>query len=113
MFSGCAFVKYSNPGEAQQAITALHGTQTMPGASSSLVVKIADTEKERQVRRMQQMASHMGLNGLLNPLLLSASAGAYAQVRVRFPWMKLTLIQTQSVSTEKPLSTSSWICITQ
>ncbi|OQV24571.1 putative CUGBP Elav-like family member 3 [Hypsibius exemplaris] len=77
---GCAFVKYSNPSEAQAAITALHGIQTMPGASSSLVVKIADTEKERQVRRMQQVASQMGLNGLLNPLsILNASAGAYAQ----------------------------------
>lgn len=77
---GCAFVKFSSPVEAQAAISALHGLQTMPGASSSLVVKIADTEKERQVRRMQQMASQMGLNGLLNPLLLNASAGAYAQV---------------------------------
>jgi CUG-BP- and ETR3-like factor len=82
---GCAFVKYSNPSEAQTAITALHGIQTMPGASSSLVVKIADTEKERQVRRMQQVASQMGLNGLLNPLsLLNASAGAYAQVGTFF-----------------------------
>ncbi|XP_055354873.1 CUGBP Elav-like family member 4 isoform X2 [Paramacrobiotus metropolitanus] len=76
---GCAFVKFSTPAEAQSAISALHGAQTMPGASSSLVVKIADTEKERQVRRMQQMASHMGLNSLLNPLLLNASANAYAQ----------------------------------
>ncbi|GAU94112.1 hypothetical protein RvY_05941-2 [Ramazzottius varieornatus] len=76
---GCAFVKFSTPSEAQASINALNGMQTMPGASSSLVVKIADSEKERQVRRMQQVASQMGLNGLLNPLtLLNASAGAYA-----------------------------------
>ena len=76
---GCAFVKFSTPSEAQGSINALNGVQTMPGASSSLVVKIADSEKERQVRRMQQVASQMGLNGLLNPLtLLNASAGAYA-----------------------------------
>ncbi|XP_052786639.1 CUGBP Elav-like family member 3 isoform X3 [Mya arenaria] len=65
---GCAFVKYSNHSEAQATINNLHGSQTMPGASSSLVVKFADTEKERQLRRMQQMAQSVGL---LNPLALS------------------------------------------
>ncbi|NXG32756.1 CELF3 protein, partial [Dromaius novaehollandiae] len=45
---GCAFVKYGSHGEAQAAIGGLHGSQTMPGASSSLVVKFADTDKERE-----------------------------------------------------------------
>jgi len=58
---GCAFVKLSSTDAAQTAITALHGSATMPGASSSLVVKLADTEKERQIRRMQQMAGNIGL----------------------------------------------------
>ncbi|XP_043089490.1 CUGBP Elav-like family member 5 [Puntigrus tetrazona] len=52
---GCAFVKFSTHTEAQSAISGLHGSQTMPGASSSLVVKFADTDKERTIRRMQQM----------------------------------------------------------
>ncbi|XP_015596260.1 CUGBP Elav-like family member 4 isoform X4 [Cephus cinctus] len=75
---GCAFVKFSSHQEAQAAITSLHGSQTMPGASSSLVVKFADTEKERQLRRMQQMAGNMSL---LNPFVFNqfGSYGAYAQ----------------------------------
>ncbi|XP_025284825.1 CUGBP Elav-like family member 4 isoform X5 [Vulpes vulpes] len=74
---GCAFVKYSSHAEAQAAINALHGSQTMPGASSSLVVKFADTDKERTMRRMQQMAGQMGM---FNPMAIPFGAyGAYAQ----------------------------------
>ncbi|XP_030622630.1 CUGBP Elav-like family member 4 isoform X2 [Chanos chanos] len=58
---GCAFVKFSSHAEAQAAINSLHGGQTMPGASSSLVVKFADTDKERTLRRMHQMAGQLGI----------------------------------------------------
>ncbi|PAA82132.1 hypothetical protein BOX15_Mlig013790g1 [Macrostomum lignano] len=66
---GCAFIKYTNHLEAQSAINNLHGSQTMAGASSSIVVKFADNEKERQLRKLQQM---VGPLGLVNPGLTTA-----------------------------------------
>ncbi|XP_066491452.1 CUGBP Elav-like family member 5 isoform X34 [Tiliqua scincoides] len=76
---GCAFVKFSSHTEAQAAIHALHGSQTMPGASSSLVVKFADTDKERTLRRMQQMVGQLGI--LTPSLTLPFSPySAYAQL---------------------------------
>ncbi|KAM5129601.1 CUGBP Elav-like family member 3 isoform 2-T2 [Mantella aurantiaca] len=74
---GCAFVKFQTHSEAQAAINALHGSRTLPGASSSLVVKFADTEKERGLRRMQQVANQLGM---FSPIALQFGAySAYTQ----------------------------------
>ncbi|KAM3858235.1 CUGBP Elav-like family member 3 isoform 3-T3 [Diretmus argenteus] len=78
---GCAFVKYQSNAEAQAAINALHGSRTLPGASSSLVVKFADSEKERGIRRMQQVASQLGV---ISPMTLHLGAyNAYTQALVQ------------------------------
>ncbi|XP_026084626.1 CUGBP Elav-like family member 3 isoform X2 [Carassius auratus] len=74
---GCAFVKFQSHSEAQSAINSLHGSRTLPGASSSLVVKFADTDKERGMRRMQQVASQLSI---YSPVTLNFNAyNAYTQ----------------------------------
>lgn len=48
---GCAFVKYSTRDEALQAIQFLNGTHTMEGAINPIVVKFADTPRQKEIRR--------------------------------------------------------------
>ena len=83
-FTGCAFVKLSDRQKAQDAITQLHGSRIMPGASSPLVVKYADNEKERTARRIHKHIQQLTLNPLTfspayNP---ATTAMMYTQVCV-------------------------------
>ncbi|BFZ25104.1 hypothetical protein BsWGS_28151 [Bradybaena similaris] len=52
---GCAFVTFGSRQCAQNAIKSMHHSQTMEGCSSPLVVKFADTQKEKEQRKAQQM----------------------------------------------------------
>ncbi|XP_039285767.1 CUGBP Elav-like family member 1 [Nilaparvata lugens] len=51
---GCAFVTFTSKLCASQAIKAMHHSITMEGASSPLVVKFADTQKEKDQKRLHQ-----------------------------------------------------------
>ncbi|XP_031112424.1 RNA-binding protein BRN1-like [Ipomoea triloba] len=54
---GCAFLKYETREQAVAAIEAINGKHKMEGSTVPLVVKWADTEKERQARRAQKALS--------------------------------------------------------
>ncbi|KAB1222069.1 CUGBP Elav-like family member 1 [Morella rubra] len=54
---GCAFLKYETKEQAIAALEAVNGKHKMEGSSVPLVVKWADTEKERQARRAQKAQS--------------------------------------------------------
>ncbi|KAM3354417.1 hypothetical protein ACQJBY_025224 [Aegilops geniculata] len=52
--AGCAFIKYEMKEQAVAAIEDLNGKHKIEGSSVPLVVKWADTEKERQARKAQK-----------------------------------------------------------
>ncbi|KAK1294619.1 Flowering time control protein FCA [Acorus calamus] len=54
---GCAFLKYETKEQALAVLEALNGKHKMEGSSVPLVIKWADTEKERQARKAQKAQS--------------------------------------------------------
>ncbi|XP_076467105.1 CUGBP Elav-like family member 2 isoform X8 [Babylonia areolata] len=72
---GCAFVTFASRVCAMNAIKGMHHSQTMEGCSSPLVVKIADTQKEKEQKKMQQVASNLFMQmsnlGALGPQYLA------------------------------------------
>jgi len=56
---GCAFIKYANRLQASNAIKHMHNSQTMEGCSSAIVVKLADTDKDKLQKRMQAVATNL------------------------------------------------------
>jgi len=73
---GCAFVTFASRQYAIAAIKGMHQAQTMEGCSAPLVVKFADTQKEKDAKRIQGFASSLwttpGVNtNALNPQYLA------------------------------------------
>ncbi|XP_032813940.1 CUGBP Elav-like family member 1-A isoform X1 [Petromyzon marinus] len=50
---GCGFITFATRMMAQNAIKSMHHSQTMEGCSSAVVVKFADTQKDKEQRKLQ------------------------------------------------------------
>ncbi|GMI66560.1 Bruno-like 1, RNA-binding protein-defense related 1 [Hibiscus trionum] len=103
---GCAFLKYETKEEALDALQAINGKHKMEGSSVPLVVKWADTEKERQARRAQKAqfqdsnkpnadSQHPSLFGALPMGYVPPyngygyqAPGSYGHMQYRFPPMQ-------------------------
>jgi CUG-BP- and ETR3-like factor len=72
---GCAFVTYAARQSAINAIKVMHQSATMEGCSSPLVVKFADTQKEKDQKRIQQMSALWNMTNVnlssINPQYLT------------------------------------------
>ncbi|KAJ8938683.1 hypothetical protein NQ318_004483 [Aromia moschata] len=76
---GCAFVTFSSKQSALMAIKSLHQSQTMEGCSAPLVVKFADTQKEKELKRQQQMQANVW-SALAAPATLGSPPQQYSPV---------------------------------
>ncbi|KAL6853870.1 hypothetical protein ACP4OV_019899 [Aristida adscensionis] len=74
--AGCAFLKYETKEQALAAIEALNGKQKIEGSSVPLVVKWADTEKERQARKAQKAQLQLSNMPNASPMQQSSLFGA-------------------------------------
>ncbi|XP_078322595.1 CUGBP Elav-like family member 1-A isoform X21 [Crassostrea virginica] len=81
---GCAFVTYANRQSALNAIKNMHHSQTMEGCSSPIVVKFADTQKEKEAKKIQQ----------INQNLWNISAGGVAGFSPQY----ITLLQQAALA---------------
>ncbi|XP_026148754.1 CUGBP Elav-like family member 1 isoform X9 [Mastacembelus armatus] len=113
---GCAFVTFTARQMAQSAIKSMHQSQTMEGCSSPIVVKFADTQKDKEQKRMaQQLQQQMqqlsaasmwgnltGLNSL-GPQYLAL----YLQLLQQSASTGNTLNNLHPVSGSSPTSSSS------
>ncbi|XP_063618989.1 CUGBP Elav-like family member 1-A isoform X6 [Cydia splendana] len=96
---GCAFVTFVSKQAAIAAIKTLHHSQTMEGCSAPLVVKFADTQKEKEQKKLQAMqASLWGLTTPVTPTAYLASEAALS------PATQLQLLQQlQAVGLQQQL----------
>ncbi|XP_069077717.1 CUGBP Elav-like family member 1 isoform X2 [Pleurodeles waltl] len=113
---GCAFITFTSRSMAQNATRAMHQAQTMEGCSSPIVVKFADTQRDKEQKRitqqlqqqMQQMSAASvwgnlaGLNTLgpqyLALLQQTASSGNLNNLSGLHPMGGLNAMQLQNLA---------------
>ncbi|XP_029312604.1 CUGBP Elav-like family member 1 isoform X5 [Cottoperca gobio] len=105
---GCAFVTFTARQMAQSAIKSMHQSQTMEGCSSPIVVKFADTQKDKEQKRMaqqlqQQMQQLSAASMWGNLTGLNSLGPQYLAVSVFIQNLYLQLLQ-QSASTGNALN---------
>ncbi|XP_059055466.1 CUGBP Elav-like family member 2 isoform X2 [Achroia grisella] len=95
---GCAFVTFVSKQAAIAAIKALHHSQTMEGCSAPLVVKFADTQKEKEQKKLQAIqASLWSLSAPVAPTTYLASEAALSPTQLQL------LQQIQAVGLQQQL----------
>jgi len=76
---GCAFVTFSRRSAAQSAIHCMHQSTTMEGCSAPIVVKLADSPKEREWKKIQAQVAQQ-LNQFTSQWKNISSLAAFAPV---------------------------------
>ncbi|XP_055363611.1 CUGBP Elav-like family member 1 isoform X5 [Betta splendens] len=113
---GCAFVTFTSRQTAQSAIKSMHQSQTMEGCSSPIVVKFADTQKDKEQKRIaqhlqQQMQQISAASMWGNLTGLSSLGPQYLAVYLQLLQQSLstgnTLYNLHPVSGSSPSSSSS------
>ncbi|KAF3687000.1 CUGBP Elav-like family member 1 [Channa argus] len=98
---GCAFVTFTARQMAQSAIKSMHQSQTMEGCSSPIVVKFADTQKDKEQKRIaQQLQQQMQQ---LNAASMWGNLTGLNSLGPQYLALYLQLLQ-QSASTGNSLS---------
>jgi len=70
VFQGCAFVKMDTRANAQRAVDMLNGSTTLEGCRAPIVVKYADTDREKQHKRAYQ-GFPTPFGNMMNPMMMS------------------------------------------
>uniref|UniRef100_A0A8C4NZD1 RRM domain-containing protein n=1 Tax=Dicentrarchus labrax TaxID=13489 RepID=A0A8C4NZD1_DICLA len=104
---GCAFVTFATRAMAQNAIKTMHHSQTMEGCSSPLVVKFADTQRDKEQRRLQQQLVQQ-----IQQLNSASTWGNLAGLGTLTPqYLAVSVAQTRPAELHKNLCLIIWHCV--